>query len=246
MQFLILADIHANRYALEAVLADAKDQFDEIVCCGDLVGYNPHPAPVIEWTRTYCASVIRGNHDKVVAGLEDIEWFNDVAQVAAIWTIQQLSPGDRQYLHDLRQGPVKLEHFHMWHGSPINEDEYITTPLEASPCFRSFELPLAFFGHTHLQGGFFSKHGRVGTIPRVPSGGRQSVLELQPEVLYLVNPGSVGQPRDNDPRAAYAIFDADQRTVSLRRVEYAVSKTADDIAEAGLPDVLAVRLFHGM
>jgi len=243
---LILADIHANWYALESVLADADGQFDEIVCCGDLVGYNPHPARVLDWTRAHSKSVVRGNHDKVVAGLEALEWFNDVAQAAALWTIEQLSPEQRDYLHALPKGPLKLGHFHIWHGSPADEDEYVTTQREAGPCFRSFELPLAFFGHTHLQGGFFSKHGRAGTINRVSRKAQEAVLELENDVLYLVNPGSVGQPRDHDPRAAYAIYDTNERTVTLRRVEYPIARTAGDMKMAGLPDVLAARLFHGM
>lgn len=246
MQFLILSDIHANWYALEAVLAHAGTGFDQIVCCGDLVGYNPHPAEVVRWTRTHCSPVIRGNHDKVVAGIEALEWFNEIAQAAALWTMENLGNGDIQYLRNLAAGPLKLDRFHIWHGSPVDEDEYVTTVSEAIPCFHSFELPLAFFGHTHVQGGFFSKHGRVAAIPRVRKGSDEAVLELEPDTLYMVNTGSVGQPRDGDPRAAYAVYDSDQRTVSLRRVDYPVSKTADEIVSSGLPPVLAMRLFEGL
>ncbi|MBV9612515.1 MAG: metallophosphoesterase family protein [Acidobacteriaceae bacterium] len=246
MQFLIVADLHANWYALEAVLADCAGEFDQIICCGDLVGYNPHPARVIEWTRASCSVVIRGNHDKVVAGLENLEWFNDVAQAAARWTIRQLSDDQLTYLRLLNPGPVKLEHFHICHGSPRNEDEYVTTVREAAPCFADLDLPIAFFGHTHLQGGFFSQHGRVGKIPAVRENDSSAVLELKPNVLYMVNPGSVGQPRDGDPRAAYAFYDSDRRLVTLRRADYAIQKTAEEIIKADLPDVLAFRLFQGL
>ncbi len=246
MQFLILSDIHANWHALEAVLKDAEGKFQQITCCGDIVGYNPRPAEALEWTRAHCAYVIRGNHDKVVAGIDDLEWFNDVAQVAALWTREQLTSEQLKYLRDLEMGPLKLEHFHIWHGSPLDEDEYITTPNEASKCFASFELPLAFFGHTHLQGGYFLRRRRTGRIAPVPEEHQESVLALEPDTLYMVNPGSVGQPRDGDPRAAYAIFDSEQNTVSLRRVEYPIQKTAEEILKAGLPDVLALRLFEGM
>jgi predicted phosphodiesterase len=245
VRFLILSDIHANRYALEAVLAAAEGLYEQIVCCGDLVGYNPHPAQVVEWARANCDAIVRGNHDKVVAGIEDLEWFNEVAQVAAHWTILQLEEAQLAYLRELPQGPVKLDRFHIWHGSPADEDEYVTAPREAAPAFAHFDLPLAFFGHTHLQGGFFSKHGRVGSLSRVRVNEREHVIELEPETLYMINPGSVGQPRDGDPRAAYALFDSEQKFVTLCRAEYPVEKTATEINRAGLPDVLGLRLFRG-
>ena len=246
MQFLILADTHANWHALEAVIADTEGKFDQIICCGDLVGYNPQPGRVLEWTREHCTAVIRGNHDKVVAGIESLEWFNEVAQTAARWTIRQMSGEQLDYLGSLDRGPLKLEYFHICHGSPRDEDEYITTAREAAGSFEYLELPLAFFGHTHLQGGFFSKHGRIGAIPQVRKNDTESIIELEPDTLYLVNPGSVGQPRDGDSRAAYAMYDSDQKTVTLRRTAYPIQKTADEIVEAGLPDVLAFRLFQGM
>ena len=245
MRYLILSDLHANWQALEAVLADAEGKYDQIVCCGDLVGYNPDPAAVVDWTRNHCATVIRGNHDKVVAGLESIEWFNEVAQAAVRWTIQQLSPEQIEYLRRLTQGPVQLEHFQMWHGSPRDEDEYVTGLRESTPLFDSFQSPLAFFGHTHLQGLFFSKHRRFGAAGPVPRKEREITVELEPDVLYMVNPGSVGQPRDGDPRAAYAIFHSDDNWINFRRVRYPFEATGTAIREAGLPDVLAERLALG-
>jgi predicted phosphodiesterase len=245
VQYLILSDIHANWYALDAVLNDAKGLYGETVCCGDLVGYNPQPDRVTGWVRENCGTVIRGNHDKVVAGIEDLEWFNDVARAAALWTINHMEHGLREYLRHLAMGPLKTEHFHLWHGSVSGEDEYVTCVSEATPHFRQFELPLAFFGHTHLQGGFFAKGSRVGSLPQVPAGESEWSIELEPDLVYMVNPGSVGQPRDGDPRAAYAIYDSDQKLVTLRRVEYPVAKTALAIEEAGLPEVLGIRLFHG-
>lgn len=246
LRFLILSDVHANWYALETVLGDAENRYDRIVCCGDLVGYNPHPSKVIAWTQAHCASVVRGNHDKVIAGIDDIEWFNEVAQTAARWTSAILSPGELNYLEELPKGPLALEHFHIFHGSPQDEDEYVTTPLEAARCFSYLERGLAFFGHTHLQGGFFSKYGRIGRIPQVRRSERETALELDPDVVYMINPGAVGQPRDTDPRAAYAIFDSDQRLLTLRRVAYPIAKTAEDIRKAQLPEILAFRLFQGL
>ena len=245
LRFLILSDIHANRYALQAVLADADQQFDQIICCGDLVGYNPHPAQIIEWTRSNCASVIRGNHDKVVAGVDDLEWFNEVAQTAARWTMANLNRDELRYLRELPKGPLHLEQFTICHGAPQDEDEYIANPREAAGCFAHLQLALTFFGHTHLQGGFFSRYGRIAAIAQVPRREREATITLEPDVFYMINPGAVGQPRDGDPRAAYAIFDSDQRLITLRRVVYPVRKTAEDIRKAGLPEVLAYRLFQG-
>jgi predicted phosphodiesterase len=245
VQFLILSDIHANWHALEAVLKDAKGGYEQSVCCGDLVGYNANPDQVTRWVRDNCLTVIRGNHDKVVAGIEDLEWFNDVAQAAARWTIAEMDDEQRKYLHDLPVGPRKTEHFHIWHGSVADEDEYVTCAGEAGPHFKEFELALAFFGHTHLQGGFFAKGSRVGSLPPVGRDESERTIELEPDLLYMVNPGSVGQPRDGDPRAAYAIYDSDRKLVTLRRAEYPVAKTALEIQQAGLPEVLGIRLFHG-
>jgi len=227
-------------------LADAEGKYDRIVCCGDLVGYNPDPAPVVEWVRANCAVVIRGNHDKVVAGIDSLEWFNEVAQAAARWTTANLSQDELEYLRQLPPGPVKFHEFQMWHGSPRDEDEYITTARDAGPCFEWFELPVAFFGHTHLQGGFLSKYRRVGPIPTVEKKQRELVFQLEPDTLYLVNPGSVGQPRDGDPRAAYAVYEPEQKIIRLRRTKYPIEKTMNAIRKAGLPEILGQRLFAGI
>jgi predicted phosphodiesterase len=245
VRFLIISDTHANWPALETVLADADGKYDQIVCCGDLVGYNPDPGRVLEWTRERAVCVVRGNHDKVVAGIDSLEWFNEVAQIAARWTIAQLSEEQLTYLRELPAGPVKLDQFHIWHGSPRDEDEYVTGAREAGPAFDALELPLGFFGHTHLQGVFFSKHRRMGSAGGVPKTEREIAIELEPDVLYIVNPGSVGQPRDGDSRAAYALYDSEQKLVTLRRVVYPIEKTAEAIMSAGLPDVLAQRLAYG-
>lgn len=245
MRFLILSDLHANWPALASVLHDAAGKYDEVVCCGDLVGYNADPGAVLDWAIEHCASMVRGNHDKVVAGIDSLEWFNDVAQTAARWTIGQLQPAQIEALRGVPQGPITLEHFHVWHGSPRDEDEYVTGVREAGAAFEALELPLAFFGHTHLQGVFFSKQRRLGAIGAVPRGASELTIELEPDVLYLVNAGSVGQPRDGDSRAAYALYDSEQKLLTLRRVAYPIEATAERIREAGLPDVLAQRLFYG-
>ncbi len=245
MRFLIITDTHANWRALASVLDDAAGQYEQIVCCGDLVGYNSEPSQVLDWTSEHCSAVVRGNHDKVVSGLESLDWFNETAQEAARWTMNRLSAEQTEYLRSLPSGPLQLEYFHIWHGSPRDEDEYVTSVAEATPGFEYLDCPLAFFGHTHVQGVFFAKQRRYGSKPGVAKNQTESVIELEPDMLYVINPGSVGQPRDGDPRAAYALYDTEERAVRLRRVEYDIEATAQAIRTAGLPEMLAQRLFYG-
>ena len=245
MRILILSDIHANIEALDSVLDDAKGQFDRIVCCGDLVGYNPDPGVVVDWARKDCEHVVRGNHDKVVAGIDDLEWFNPTAQSSVRWTQQRLSSDQLRFLRELPQGPMTLTGFQIFHGAPFDEDEYLLSSDLAAQSFAMLEMPLSFFGHSHLQGAFFQKRRNIGVIRQVKSGEHEAIVELEADTSYLINPGSVGQPRDGDPRAAYALYETDARLVHLRRVEYPVAKTAEKIKSAGLPDTLGFRLFHG-
>jgi predicted phosphodiesterase len=245
VRFLILSDIHANIEALEAVMADANGSYDQIVCCGDLVGYNPDPAAIVEWTEAHCASVIRGNHDKVVAGIDDLEWFNPAAQASARWTQAQLSPSQIEYLHNLPRGPRAVDGFDIVHGAPFDEDEYVVSTEAAAESFASLRGELAFFGHSHLQGGYFQKWRHIGNLDHVRADEPELVIVLEHDTLYLVNPGSVGQPRDGDPRAAYAIYDTESRWLRFRRVAYNIELTAAKIRKAGLPDVLGMRLFRG-
>ena len=245
MRFLILSDLHANLEALEAVLEDANGRYDRVVCCGDLVGYNPDPVAVVDWNEKNCEVIVRGNHDKVIAGIDGLDWFNPAAQISAIWTRDQLSSHQIAYLRNLPKGPVETDGFQIFHGAPFDEDEYIIAMDAAVESFSALEVSVSFFGHSHLQGGFFQKRRRTGQIHKVKADDQELTLEIEPDTLYLINPGSVGQPRDGDPRAAYAIYDSDGRFAQLRRVTYPVAKTFEKIRLAGLPDVLGLRLFHG-
>ena len=245
MRFLIISDIHSNLEALEAVLRDAEGQYDQVVCCGDLVGYNPDPAPVLEWTEKHCIAVIRGNHDKAVAGVDSLEWFNPVAQASALWTQKQLSPEQLAYLKNLEKGPLTVDGFEIVHGAPFDEDEYVVSADLAAESFAALHRMVAFFGHSHLQGGFFEKRRRLGQIGRVRANEQEHAIELEPDTMYMINPGSVGQPRDGDPRAAYVIYEKEMRLVRFRRVQYSIETTCQKIRLAGLPDVLGLRLFHG-
>jgi predicted phosphodiesterase len=246
--YLILSDIHANQEALDAVLAATQGRYDRILCLGDLVGYGADPNSVVEWARREAAATVRGNHDRACVGLEDLEDFNPVARFAAIWTRQALTPDNRGYLEHLPRGPLRIVSengainagFDLAHGSPLNEDDYLIVPEDLRFMRSCLDTQLTFFGHTHVQGGFLL--ARQGVRPLDPD----AVIELQPDYFYLVNPGSVGQPRDGDPRAAYALYSPEERTVEFGRVAYDIAAAAAKILEAGLPPPLAARLFGGI
>jgi len=245
MPFLIVSDIHANLEALQAVLDDAGGRYNLILCLGDLVGYGADPNAIVDWTRENVAVVIRGNHDRASAaqdpsGFDTIETFNPSAQTSAYWTRNALRPENRSYLEALPRGPLFYEGVDLVHGSPADEDEYVITASDAAPLLDTLGAPLTFFGHTHKQGGF--RMARRTTAPL----SRERTLELEPDYFYLVNPGSVGQPRDGDPRAAYAVYSPEERTVEFRRVAYDVDRAAAKIRAAGLPDFLAARLHEGL
>jgi len=245
VRYLILSDLHANWEALEAITSETAGAYDKAICCGDLVGYAADPNPVVAWVRANCVVVVRGNHDRACTGLDDLEWFNPVARAAALWTQQHLTPEHLAYTAGLTKGPVLLEGFQVVHGSPFDEDEYVLGAAEAGQAFEYLESRLAFFGHTHVQGGFIWNHSRVETIGRVSIRNGRESLEIDPECAYMINPGSVGQPRDGDPRAAYVMYDSEARTVYYHRTPYDVETAQRKIREAGLPPILADRLQVG-
>jgi predicted phosphodiesterase len=244
VRYLILSDLHANWEALEAVLQSASSQYDRALCCGDLVGYGADPNAVVDWVRANCTVVVRGNHDKACIGQEDLEWFNPVARAAAMWTLGRLTHENAEYIGGLTKGPVLEDGFQVVHGSPIDEDEYMLAADEAFEAFAYLETRLAFFGHTHVQGGFIWNQSRVETILCSSTADRQ-VLEIDPSCAYLINPGSVGQPRDGSPHAAFAIYDPDQGHVTYCRTTYDVDRAQQKIRDAGLPPILADRLTLG-
>ena len=240
MPYLIVSDVHGNREALEAVVEDASGRYDGILCLGDLVGYGADPNYAVEWTRAHATVVIRGNHDRVCVGETSAEDYNSAAQASAQWTHGELTPANAEYLRNLARGPLRIEDFDLVHGSPADEDEYVISVSDAALLLESLGAPVTFFGHTHRQGGF--RLARRTTAPLSP----ERTLELEADYFYLVNPGSVGQPRDGDPRAAYAVYSPEERTVEFRRVAYDVDRAAAKIRAAGLPDFLAARLHEGL
>ena len=164
VRYLILSDIHGNWEALQAVLARARSEYDSILCCGDLVGYGADPDAVTEWVRDNVASVVRGNHDKAAAGLEDLEWFNPVAKQSALWTQAAMKPENLAYLRDLTKGPEQVNGFQILHGSPLDEDEYVVTEHDVAQLAPYLDSEVSFFGHTHLQGGFLCHRNGVDDL----------------------------------------------------------------------------------
>ncbi len=245
MRYLILSDIHANIDALEAVLASAEGAWDRALVLGDLVGYGAEPNAVIDRVRALdLASAIRGNHDKASCGLDDGSNFNQVARYAATWTGETLTPENREYLRTLPPGPIVLdETLEICHGSPFDEDHYIFDGSDAQRALDASDRPLCLFGHTHLPVIFFRNQSVFDGV--VPEGDPDTPLPLQDAVQYLVNPGAVGQPRDGDPRAAFAVYDSEARALLLRRVDYPVEIAQRRILTAGLPASLANRLGIG-
>jgi len=250
LRILLLSDIHANLEALEACLA-AAPPFDSVVNLGDVVGYGASPNEVAERSRSLGKVIVRGNHDKAATGLLELEDFNPLAAAAAIWTRDQLTLENYEWLHSLPQGPLPLEDFpqvQLVHGSPGDEDAYVVSLGDALVPLLAFTTPLTFFGHTHLQGGFFANGDSAdGFRPEYRTIGQaESVsLQLKPATRYMINPGSVGQPRDGDWRAAYALFDTDAQVVHFYRAPYNLKSAQDRIFAANLPPRLATRLAAG-
>ena len=246
MRYLILSDIHANLDALEAVIQTVdRGSWDRVVVLGDLVGYGGAPNAVIDRIRDLNpVAIIRGNHDKASCGIEDGSNFNHVARVAAMWTGDTLTPENRDYLRSLPAGPLVIdEYVEICHGSPFDEDHYIFDADDARRALEAGTRQLCLFGHTHLPVVFRRAGNAYDGF--VPEGDAEIRLPLEDGVRYVVNPGSVGQPRDGDPRAAFAIYDSETRILTLRRVPYAVDAAQRRILGAGLPASLANRLSVG-
>ncbi len=246
MRILVLSDIHANRTALDAALEAASGRWDRAVCLGDVVGYGPDPNEVIAKIRELGAQTIRGNHDKVVAGLVSTGDFNPVARVASEWTRAQLTPENMEFLRALPQGPFEADGLVLVHGAFQDEDDYVFTPAQALEGLLDSSGPVTFFGHTHHQGGFSYLDSRLEVLYLRPRGAEPfTALQIESSRRYLLNPGSIGQPRDGDARTAFAIADLGHQVVEFWRVPYNVADVQQRMRAAGLPEPLAVRLTYG-
>ena len=245
MRALVVSDLHSNAAALRAVFSRVRrKRYDEIVCLGDFVGYGAEPNQVLDAMRNARGKklYIRGNHDRVAAGLDDGDAFNAAAREAALWNRDHLSGPNRRFLEKLIVGPFAQDGVMLCHGSPFDEDEYVFTVPHASQIFAMFNAPVILYGHTHLPVIFsVGADGEVaGTLVR-----GERTFRLDPERRYLINPGSVGQPRDRNPDASLAIVDTVRRTAQFLRVPYDRAKTQLAILRAGLPRILADRLSVG-
>jgi predicted phosphodiesterase len=247
MRYLVISDIHSNLEALEAVLrASSSQKCDGVIVLGDFVGYGADPNAVVDRIRGLKpVAVVRGNHDKVAASLENAEDFNPMAKAAAEWTRTALSSETFEYLKELPIGPRIVDSgLEICHGSPIDEDLYVVADLDAVRSMAASRRPLCLFGHTHVALRA-SVDGRQRLEIDTPQGNPEFETVMSPGTKYLINPGSVGQPRDGDSRAAYAIVDLGQQVVTLYRVAYPIEIAQKKIVDAGLPPMLAYRLGMG-
>ncbi len=245
MRALVLSDIHGNLHALHAVLK-AAGPFDQLWNLGDAVGYGANPNEVVELLRERATVNVRGNHDRACAGLSDTQSFNPVAAQAAAWTEANLTRANLDWLKSVPRGPVLAgERATCAHGSPMHEDQYILSMRDAWTPLQRMPTSLTFFGHTHVQGAFAQQGAEWEEVHPVCDADGECRLPLSAEARYLVNPGSVGQPRDLDPRAAFALYDSTGECVIFRRVSYDVTGAQAAIRTAGLPERLASRLNAG-
>jgi len=241
MRVLVLSDVHANLAALEAVLADAPDH-DALWSLGDIVGYGPDPNECVALLRERDHVAIPGNHDWGVLGKLDLEYFNAAARDANLWSRQVLDAESRQYLEALPEKQV-LQGVTLAHGSPRDPLwEYLLSHQAAKISFSYFGTDLCLVGHTHVPMIFRDESGAYDCQAIYPPTDRVIRLDRQ---RYIINPGSVGQPRDHDPRAAYMLLDTEAWTVMFRRVEYDVARTQERMRAAKLPRRLWMRLASG-
>ncbi|HKW18831.1 MAG TPA: metallophosphoesterase family protein [Terriglobales bacterium] len=250
MRILLLSDIHSNLEALQACLA-AAPAHDAVVNLGDIVGYGANPNEVTQKARELGGTFVRGNHDKVVAGIDSAETFNPIAAIAALWNREQLTDENLDWVRALPKGPVpaqQLPGIQFVHGAPDDEDRYVVTVEDSAASFAASTEPVTFFGHTHIQCAFTLRSGRIDdTIPEYATIGKPETWEfrLDSGSNYLINPGSVGQPRDGDWRAAFAVFDSERLIVTFCRVPYELRSAQEKIFAANLPARLATRLAAG-
>jgi diadenosine tetraphosphatase ApaH/serine/threonine PP2A family protein phosphatase len=258
MHALIVSDIHGNLEALQAVLAAARsgsESWDVLWNLGDLVGYGASPNEVIDTLRPISGPTVRGNHDRVCCGLSSMVHFNPTARAAARWTLEELSPENLLWLRSVPQGPLAPdaqgmpgERVTLAHGSPLDEDRYIFNMRDAWAPMQQMTSAVTFMGHTHIQGGFAQNENAWQEIrPRYfgSANAERWTLPLDPSARHMINPGSVGQPRDSDWRAAFAVLDTVGCEITFHRVPYDVESAQARLRMAGLPDQLAARLRQG-
>ena len=239
MKYAIIADIHGNLEAFQVVLQDIRAQHaDHIVCLGDVVGYNANPKECLKIVRELNLPCVKGNHDEYCSTESPLDGFNPHAAQAVHWTRDQLSAEEKQWLRDLKFTRM-VSNFTMVHSTLDAPDRwgYVFDKLAAAASFPYQNTQMCFFGHTHVPVAFMRD-----TMVR---GGTYSKFKVDPSKKYFINVGAVGQPRDNNPKAAYVLYDMAAQTIELRRLEYDIETAQRKILEAGLPERLAERLAFG-
>jgi diadenosine tetraphosphatase ApaH/serine/threonine PP2A family protein phosphatase len=249
MRALIVSDIHANIDALEAVLS-AAPAHDVMWNLGDTVGYGAAPNEVVDRVRAIGGIFVRGNHDRACSGARSFDDFSSIAGRAAKWTRSVLTAENSAWLRELAKGPVAPGSplVTCVHGSLLHEDQYVVSMRDAWLAMKDSVSRVTFFGHTHVQGGFAASAREWQNVQPEFSRARglqEMSIVIKPDRRYLLNPGSVGQPRDNDPRAAFAIYDDDAQIVTFYRVDYDIRLAQMRILQAKLPERLAQRLIEG-
>ena len=246
MRYLVFTDIHGNMEAFHAVLKFVqKKRIDHYLFLGDLVGYGASPNEVVQKLLTLKPlSLVRGNHDKAVSGLDSVQTFNPIAASAIFWTKGHITKKNFDFLYRLKKSPeIVHETIMICHGAPFDEDYYIFGEFDAVEAFGYFQTPICFFGHTHFPFVYSERdHAVEGTFLE----GGSNEIKLEKGVRYLINPGSVGQPRDRNVRAACAIYDSAARTVKFYRIEYDIAEAQRKILDEKLPAALAERLSLGI
>ncbi|MBD3426067.1 MAG: metallophosphoesterase [Candidatus Omnitrophica bacterium] len=240
MKYVVISDIHGNLPALEAAVSTFPEESEKnIICAGDIVGYGAEPGKCIEKVRALGARSVMGNHDAGVIGRTDISYFNNAAAEAVRWTRKQLNGDGLSYL-EKQPYVIEEKFFSVAHGTLHDPERfsYMMTGADAMHTFEVLKTKICFVGHSHVPGTFILREGKLTQT------GKNAIV-LEDNASYIVNVGSIGQPRDGDNRACYCIYDADKGQIDLRRIEYDISLAAERIAKAGLPQVLADRLFIG-
>ncbi|HMP81414.1 MAG TPA: metallophosphoesterase family protein [Verrucomicrobiota bacterium] len=239
MKFAIIADIHGNLEAFQVVLQDIKEQkCTHYACLGDVVGYNANPKECLDIVREMNIPCVKGNHDEYCSSEEVMEGFNPAAATAVEWTRKQLSEDDRQWLRDLKYQRM-VTNFTIVHATLDGPQRwgYVFDKLAAAASFTYQMTNVCFFGHTHVPVAFMRDS--------MVRGGTYSKFKVEPGKKYFVNVGAVGQPRDNNPKAAYVVYDTTEGTIELRRLDYDIGAAQKKIRAAGLPERLAERLAYG-
>jgi predicted phosphodiesterase len=245
MRYLIFSDIHSNFEALEEFLGLKRVRnIDTYLFLGDLVGYGPNPNEVITtFRRMKNIHSVRGNHDKVIADLESSSLFNPAAAFSAEWSKVQITEENLRFLKSIPKGPLVIDHFiTICHGATFDEDYYIFSIFEAIESFKFMTTSIGFFGHTHFPLIYYLRNEKLDIVPLT----EDTKIKLDPNTKYLINPGSIGQPRDKNPASSFIIFDSNKREIQFVRYPYEVKKTQKKIREAGLPELLASRLEAGV